>query len=856
MDAKLTQHAKNVIKAGSDEAMRLRSDFFGVEHLFLGIVREKECKAMQILSEFNIDAQTIKKEIEQTIQQQHTFSAINQERDVPLLKQTERVVKLSFLEATELGVDEIGTEHFLAAILKEGNNLVSNILFGNGLTYDIIHSWIKNSIEKENDEDDEFEFDDEKSSSNPFTESDSIYDNADEEEDSFFGKKMPLKQSGKVSSFKTDKKPTPFLDNFGKNLSQQAEYGLIDPIVGREKEMERIAQILSRRKKNNPILIGEPGVGKSAIAEGLALRIAAKDVPYTLFKKKIYTLDLASVVAGTKYRGQFEERLKGLISELEKNPEIILFIDEIHTIVGAGNASGSLDASNIFKPALARGEIQCIGATTLSEYRKNIESDGALERRFQKVMIEPTTQEETLTILKNIKFKYEQHHKVKYSDEALEACVKLSDRYINDRQLPDKAIDALDEAGARAHVKDLRVPLEIVELEKKIIEAEISKKEAVSNREFEKAKLQKEEIEGLQEELSVKYKNWENEIEGNYISVGEEEIAHIISMMSGVKIQRVSTDETQKLLKMEDNLKGIIVGQDDAVAKVSKAIRRARVGINDPNRPIGSFIFVGPTGVGKTLLAKELAKYLFDSEKNLIRLDMSEYMEKHSVSRIIGSPPGYVGHEEAGQLTEKVRQHPYSIVLFDEIEKAHHDVFNILLQILDDGRLTDSLGREIDFKNTIIIMTSNVGSRKIKDFGIGVGFSTSARENKAAEIEKSIIENDINKTFAPEFLNRIDDMVFFRSLFKDDIVKIIEIELNKLSKRLSSLDYNIEFTQELKEFIVEKGIDQQFGARPLKREIQRRVEDPLSEAILENQGKEKKNIKVTVKKDKTKIEIS
>lgn len=856
MDAKLTQHAKNVIKAGSDEAMRLRSDFFGVEHLFLGIVREKECKAMQILSEFNIDAQTIKKEIEQTIQQQHAFSAINQERDVPLLKQTERVVKLSFLEATELGVDEIGTEHFLAAILKEGNNLVSNILFGNGLTYDIIHSWIKNSIEKENDEDDEFEFDDEKSSSNPFTESDSIYDNADEEEDSIFGKKMPLKQSGKVSSFKTDKKPTPFLDNFGKNLSQQAEYGLIDPIVGREKEMERIAQILSRRKKNNPILIGEPGVGKSAIAEGLALRIAAKDVPYTLFKKKIYTLDLASVVAGTKYRGQFEERLKGLISELEKNPEIILFIDEIHTIVGAGNASGSLDASNIFKPALARGEIQCIGATTLSEYRKNIESDGALERRFQKVMIEPTTQEETLTILKNIKFKYEQHHKVKYSDEALEACVKLSDRYINDRQLPDKAIDALDEAGARAHVKDLRVPLDMVELEKKIIEAEISKKEAVSNREFEKAKLQKEEIEGLQEELSVKYKNWENEIEGNYISVGEEEIAHIISMMSGVKIQKVSTDETQKLLKMEDNLKGIIVGQDDAVAKVSKAIRRARVGINDPNRPIGSFIFVGPTGVGKTLLAKELAKYLFDSEKNLIRLDMSEYMEKHSVSRIIGSPPGYVGHEEAGQLTEKVRQHPYSIVLFDEIEKAHHDVFNILLQILDDGRLTDSLGREIDFKNTIIIMTSNVGSRKIKDFGIGVGFSTSARENKAAEIEKSIIENDINKTFAPEFLNRIDDIVFFRSLFKDDIVKIIDIELNKLSKRLSSLDYNIEFTQDLKEFIVEKGIDQQFGARPLKREIQRRVEDPLSEAILENQAKEKKNIKVTVKKDKTKIEIS
>ncbi len=855
MDAKLTQHAKNVIKAGSDEAMRLRSDFFGVEHLFLGIVREKECKAMQILSEFNIDAQAIKKEIEQTIQQQEAFRTINQEKDVPLLKQTERVVKLSFLEATELGVEEIGTEHFLAAILKEGNNLVSNILFGNGLTYDIIHTWIKNSIEN-NDEEDEFDFDDKKSDSNPFNESDSIFEQEDEEEDSVFGKKIPLKQSNKVSNFKTEKKPTPFLDNFGKNLSQQAEFGLIDPIVGREKEMERIAQILSRRKKNNPILIGEPGVGKSAIAEGLALRIAAKDVPYTLFKKKIYTLDLASVVAGTKYRGQFEERLKGLISELEKNPDIILFIDEIHTIVGAGNASGSLDASNIFKPALARGEIQCIGATTLNEYRKNIESDGALERRFQKVMIEPTTQEETLTILKNIKFKYEQHHKVKYSDEALEACVKLSDRYINDRQLPDKAIDALDEAGARAHVRDLRVPAEMVELEKKIIDAEIAKKEAVSNREFENAKLLKIEVENLQEELNNKYKNWEKEIEGNYISIGQEDIAHIISMMSGVKIQKVSTDETQKLLKMEENLKGVVVGQDDAVTKISKAIRRARVGINDPNRPIGSFIFVGPTGVGKTLLAKELAKYLFDSEKNLIRLDMSEYMEKHSVSRIIGSPPGYVGHEEAGQLTEKVRQHPYSIVLFDEIEKAHHDVFNILLQILDDGRLTDSLGREIDFKNTIIIMTSNVGSRKIKDFGIGVGFSTSAREKKVAEIEQSIIENDINKTFAPEFLNRVDDIVFFRSLLKEDIIKIIDIELDKLSKRLSGLDFKIEFTQELKEFIIEHGIDQQFGARPLKREIQKCVEDPLSEAILENQGKDKKNIKVTIKKDKTKIEIS
>ncbi|MDD2530081.1 MAG: ATP-dependent Clp protease ATP-binding subunit [Bacteroidales bacterium] len=853
MDAKLTQHAKNVIKAGSDEAMRLRSDFFGVEHLFLGMVREKECKAMHILSEFNIDAQAIKKEIEQTISQQDIFRTINQEKDVPLLKQTERVVKLSFLEAAQLGVEEIGTEHFLAAILKEGNNLVSNILFGNGLTYDIIHSWIKNSMEGRIDEND---FEDKASDSTRYNEFETFMNQSEEDEDNIFDNKKALKQNLKVGAFKTEKKPTPFLDNFGKNLSQQAELGLIDPIVGREKEMERIAQILSRRKKNNPILIGEPGVGKSAIAEGLALRIAAKDVPYTLFKKKIFTLDLASVVAGTKYRGQFEERLKGLISELERNTDIILFIDEIHTIVGAGNASGSLDASNIFKPALARGEIQCIGATTLNEYRKNIESDGALERRFQKVMIEPTTQEETLNILMNIKFKYEQHHKVRYSDEALEACVKLSERYINDRQLPDKAIDALDEAGARAHVKDLRVPSEIVELEKKINNAEITKKEAVSSREFEKAKIVKNEISDMQEELNTKYSEWEKQIDGNFISIDADDIAHIISMMSGVKIQKVNTNETQKLLKMEESIKGVIIGQDEAVAKVSKAIRRARVGINDPNRPIGSFIFVGPTGVGKTLLAKELAKYLFDSEKNLIRLDMSEYMEKHSVSRIIGSPPGYVGHEEAGQLTEKVRQHPYSIVLFDEIEKAHHDVFNILLQILDDGRLTDSLGREIDFKNTIIIMTSNVGSRKIKDFGIGVGFSTNARENNASEIEKSIIENDINKTFAPEFLNRVDDIVFFRSLSKEDIIKIIDIELNKLSKRLDNLDYEIEFTQEIKELIIEKGIDKQFGARPLKREIQRSVEDPLSEAILENQDNKKKHIKVTVKKDKPKIEIS
>lgn len=825
MDAKFTVHAKNVIKISSNEAMRLKSDFLGVEHLFLGMIREKDCKAMLILSEFSIDPQDIKKEIEQTIQKSEIFHPIDQERDIPLLKQTERVIKLSFLEATDLKVDEIGTEHFLAAILKEGNNLIANILFGYGLTYEIIHSWIKKSL---GDVDEGMDLSDE-------------LDEIDDEDNSPF----PLKNTKKVTPFNSQKVATPFLDNFGKNLSLAAEKGLIDPIVGREKEMERIAQILTRRKKNNPILIGEPGVGKSAIAEGLALRIFAKEVPHTLLKKKIYTLDLASVVAGTKYRGQFEERLKGLIGELEKNREIILFIDEIHTIVGAGNASGSLDASNIFKPALARGEIQCIGATTLNEYRKNIESDGALERRFQKVMIEPTTFDETIIILNNIKDKYEEHHRVKYDEKSIIACVKLSERYINDRLLPDKAIDALDEAGARAHVSDIKVPKELIELENKIKELSAQKHEAVKESKYEEASVIKNNIELLSVEIEDKYKIWEEESANNPIIITEEDIAHVVSMMSGVKIQKISEDETEKLINMEENLQGAVIGQEEAVAKVSKAIRRARAGIKDPNRPIGSFIFVGPTGVGKTHLAKALSRYMFDSDSNLIRLDMSEYMEKHSVSRIIGSPPGYVGHEEAGQLTEKVRNHPYSIVLFDEIEKAHPDVFNILLQILDEGHLTDSIGRGIDFKNTVIIMTSNVGSRKLKDFGIGVGFSTNARENNIAELEQNIIDNDLKKTFAPEFLNRVDDIVFFRSLEKNDIIKIIDIELNTLVKRLSSMGYSLEVTDDLKEMILEKGIDKQFGARPLKRAIQKYVEDELSEAIIKNKDKDKKNIKMT-----------
>lgn len=856
MDAKFTLHAKNVIKISSNEALRLNSDFLGAEHLFLAMVREQNCKAMQILGDFGIESTLIKKEIEETIHKKELYSPINEDKDIPLLKQTERIIRLSFLEASLVKADAIGTEHILASILKEGNNIVANILYSHGLTYEIIHNWINknnggdmslNNIYIEKDEQEDEDGYEEKQ------------DGKDLQKENIFKKMLEEKLEQNATGLqslsegmKTKQTATPFLDNFGKNLSQMVEKGLIDPIIGRDKEMERIAQILTRRKKNNPILIGEPGVGKSAIAEGLAIRIFHQKVPYTLLKKTIYTLDMASVVAGTKYRGQFEERLKGLIGELEKNKDIILFIDEIHTIVGAGNASGALDASNIFKPALARGEIQCIGATTLNEYRKNIETDGALERRFQKVMIEPTTYDETITILNNIKSKYEEHHKVIYSQEAIIACVKYSERYINDRLLPDKAIDALDEAGAKAHVSNIKIPKNILDLEEELRELESKKKLAVKETRYEEAALYKNNIELLSQEIEANYKNWEASIDVSPVLITQEDIADVVSMMSGVKIQKINQDETLKLIEMENALKGKVIGQDEAVIKVSKAIRRSRAGIKDPNRPIGSFIFAGPTGVGKTLLAKELAKYMFDSENHFIRLDMSEYMEKHSVSRIIGSPPGYVGYEEAGQLTEKVRNHPYSIVLFDEIEKAHSDVFNILLQILDEGHLTDSMGRKIDFKNTVIIMTSNVGSRKLKDFGIGVGFSTTAIENNFSEIEEGIINNDLKKTFAPEFLNRIDDIIFFHSLEKSDIIKIIDIELEILKKRLNTLDFELLIENDIKELIIEKGIDKQYGARPLKRTIQKYIEDELSDAIIRQTDKSKR--KIIISKDGIRFE--
>jgi ATP-dependent Clp protease ATP-binding subunit ClpC len=651
------------------------------------------------------------------------------------------------------------------------------------------------------------------------------------------------------------KSKTPVLDNFGRDLTKMAEAGKLDPIVGREKEIERVSQILSRRKKNNPILIGEPGVGKSAIAEGLALRIVQRKVSRVLFNKRIVSLDLASLVAGTKYRGQFEERMKAVMQELEKNSDVILFIDEIHTIVGAGGASGSLDASNMFKPALARGELQAIGATTLDEYRQYIEKDGALERRFQKVIVEPTTIEETIQILNNIKERYEDHHSVRFSDDAIVACVKLTERYITDRHLPDKAIDALDEVGSRVHLTNINVPKEILDIEGKIEDLKEQKNEVIKSQQYEKAAELRDVERKLQDELEAAKKKWEEESKNNRVEVTEDHVAEVVSMMSGVPVTRISESETGKLANLGDTIKGKVIGQDQAVAKVVKAIQRNRAGLKDPNKPIGSFFFLGPTGVGKTQLAKVLAKNLFDSEDSLIRIDMSEYMEKFSISRLVGAPPGYVGYEEGGQLTEKVRRRPYSIVLLDEIEKAHPDVFNLLLQALDDGHMTDGLGRKIDFKNTILIMTSNIGARQLADFGTGVGFGTKAKVEQKAEESKGIIQNALRKAFSPEFLNRIDDMILFNSLTREDIHLIIDIELEKLYGRINDLGYSIEMTEDAKDFIVEKGYDEKFGARPLKRAIQKFIEDPLAEEIVKSNLKEGDGIKITKHKDQDELSI-
>jgi ATP-dependent Clp protease ATP-binding subunit ClpC len=821
MEAKFSQRVKDVISFSREEALRLGNDFIGVEHLLLGLIREGDGKAIQVLNEFHLDLKLIRKEIEQNLLSSSTVSS-QKLTNIPLVKQAERVLKLTYLEAKLYKSPVIGTEHLLLSILKNEDSFACTLLNKYGVIYDNV----RDELEAMNDE--------------------NIHPRAE------FPGGLEEDGGGQEESFSSSRKSdtkskTPVLDNFGRDLTKMAEAGKLDPIVGREKEIERVSQILSRRKKNNPILIGEPGVGKSAIAEGLALRIVQRKVSRVLFNKRIISLDLASLVAGTKYRGQFEERMKAVMQEIEKNPDVILFIDEIHTIIGAGGASGSLDASNMFKPALARGELQAIGATTLDEYRQYIEKDGALERRFQKVMVEPTTVDETLQILNNIKERYEDHHMVTYSTEALEACVKLTERYITDRHLPDKAIDALDEVGSRVHLTNINVPKEILDIEQKIEDLKEQKNEVIKSQQYEKAAELRDDERKLQEELEKEKRKWEEESKQNRVLVTEEHVAQVVSMMSGVPVTRISESETGRLANMAEEIKGKVIGQDEAVAKVVKAIQRNRAGLKDPNKPIGSFFFLGPTGVGKTQLAKVLAQYLFDSQDALIRIDMSEYMEKFSISRLVGAPPGYVGYEEGGQLTEKVRRKPYSIVLLDEIEKAHPDVFNLLLQALDDGHMTDGLGRKIDFKNTILIMTSNIGARQLADFGAGVGFGTSAREAQKEEAAKSVVQNALRKAFSPEFLNRIDDMIMFRSLTREDIHKIIDLELAKLYGRINDLGYDIKITDSAKDFIVDKGYDEKFGARPLKRAIQKLIEDPLAEEIVKSNLKEGDKIKIDYK---------
>jgi ATP-dependent Clp protease ATP-binding subunit ClpC len=813
MEAKFSQRVKDVLIFSREEAVRLGNDYIGLEHLLLGIIREGEGLAIKILRNLGVDISELRKKIESAV-------ATNKEKstnpeNLPLIKQAERALKITYLEAKWFNSELIGTEHLLLAILKDENNLVTKSFQNLGISYEVAKEEVRAIVSNNFDE-------------KPFEPKDIIPKDDDDEDPEETGRgygATPKKTS-------ETKSKTPVLDNFGRDITKAAEEGRLDPIVGRQKELERIAQVLSRRKKNNPVLIGEPGVGKSAIAEGLALRIVQRKVSRALFNKRLVSLDLASLVAGTKYRGQFEERMKAVLNELEKNPNIILFIDEIHTIVGAGNASGSLDASNMFKPALARGEIQCIGATTLDEYRQYIEKDGALERRFQKVLVDPTTPDETVEILNNIKEKYEDHHLVRYTDDAIKACVSLTTRYISDRYLPDKAIDALDESGSRVHISNIHVPAEIINIENQIEETRKKKMHAINSQKFEEAADMRDMERKLQETLDKEKRKWEEQAQINREQVTEDNVAEVVAMMTGIPVQRIAKNESDRLINMESELETSVIGQPDAIKKVVRAIQRNRAGLKDPNKPIGSFIFLGPTGVGKTHLAKVLARYLFDTEDALVRIDMSEYMEKFAVSRLIGAPPGYVGYEEGGQLTEKIRRRPYSIVLLDEIEKAHPDIFHLLLQVLDDGVLTDSFGRKVDFKNTIVIMTSNIGSRQLKDFGQGVGFVTSAKQAASSDHTKSVIENALKKAFAPEFLNRIDDVVIFDSLEREDIHKIIDIELSYLYTRIRNMGFNISVTPKAKDYIVEKGWDAQFGARPLKRAIQKYIEDPLAEEII------------------------
>ncbi len=823
MEAKLSSNVKKVIVNSRDEALRLSSDSVGIEHIFLGMLREKDCSAVQLLNGMNVDLPAMKIKIEDTVRNTDSSVQYRQDSDIPMLRQTEKVIKISFLESAKYKSSEIRTIHLLLAILVENENVVSRYLERQGVTYNKLCSIYKKEYKTDND------------TPSSVDEYDKTQNNIGDDDDtmSYNGTANDYNSKNDYRSSDSSNK-TPALENFGRDLTRAAEENRLDPIVGREKELERIAQVLSRRKKNNPLLIGEPGVGKSAIAEGLAIRIVEGKVPRTLYNKRIITLDLASLVAGTKYRGQFEERMKAIINELERNPDIIVFIDEIHTIIGAGSASGSLDASNMFKPALARGEIQCIGATTIDEYRQYIEKDGALERRFQKVFVEATTPDETIEILNNIKSKYEDHHLVTFTEEAIKACVSLTTRYVSDRLLPDKAIDAMDEAGARVHITNIVIPPEITTLEKEIANVRNLKKEVLLQKSYNQAAEYRDQERELVEQLEYLKKKWETTEREKRVKVDEQDVAEVVAMMTGVPVQRIAENEGSRLLQMEQELEDSVIGQNEAIKKVTKAIRRNRAGLKDPDKPIGTFIFLGPTGVGKTYLAKVLAKYLFDSENAMIRIDMSEYMEKFAVSRLIGAPPGYVGYEEGGQLTEKVRHKPYSIVLLDEIEKAHPDVFNILLQVLDDGQLTDGMGRKVDFKNTIIIMTSNIGSRQLKEFGTGVGFATSAREKEKSSMERKVIENALKKAFAPEFLNRIDDVIVFNQLGREDIHKIIDTELRGLFKRIKAMGYSIEITASAKDIIQEKGWDENYGARPLKRAIQKYIEDELAEEIIKS----------------------
>ncbi len=827
MENKFSEGLTKVFKQSKSEAKRLHSEFLSTEHFLLGII-QTDNSAKEILENLQADLTQIRRKIENMNVNTNPFS--EEKENISLTKLADYAVKRADLECRQYRASEINTVHLLLGILYKMEDPTTNILSAYEIDYDSVakeyQSMLKNSGQLPKS---------------------SAYDD-DEEREEYGQMKKPTGNLG------TGKSKTPTLDNFGRDLTALASEGKLDPVIGREKEIERVSQILSRRKKNNPLLIGEPGVGKSAIAEGLALRIMQKKVSRVLFNKRVITLDLASLVAGTKYRGQFEERMKAIMTELEKNRDVILFIDELHTIVGAGSSTGSLDASNMFKPALARGEIQCIGATTLDEYRQYIEKDGALERRFQKVMVEPTSVEETILILNQIKDKYEDHHNVTYTDEAIASCVNLTSRYITDRFLPDKAIDAMDEAGSRVYIKNMKVPTDIIEYEKQIEEIKELKQKAVKAQDYLEARKLKDEEERLQLELAVAQDKWDKEVKEKKEVVTEENVAEVVSMMSGVPVTKVGKNEMDKLANMDNLLNGKVIGQEDAVKKVVKAIQRNRAGLKDPNRPIGTFIFLGTTGVGKTELAKVMARELFDSDDALIRIDMSEYMEKFAVSRLVGAPPGYVGYEEGGQLTEAVRRKPYAVVLLDEIEKAHPDVFNILLQILDEGHVTDSLGRKVDFRNTIIILTSNIGTRDLKDFGDGVGFGTSAKKTSSDARARATIENALKKAFAPEFLNRIDDIIIFNSLEKEDIKKIIDLELNKLYKRLEKLNYKVELTDEARDFIAEKGWDKDFGARPLKRAIQKYIEDLLAEMLVNKQFSEGETVVLKLNEAKDALE--